>query len=532
MIRVASAMKIIIGSGPIGVACAEALLAGGNQVLMLDAGIEKEALQEGLLARIKEGDREAVHELIRLQSDVPICSEGVHLKLAYGSDFPYRGARDHLGFHGETTGLLPSLALGGLSNVWGAAMLPYRQCDISDWPVTVDDLAPHYQAALRITGLSGRRDDLAALFPLYAEQINELKPSPQAAGLLGGLQRIRESLRADGIIFGTSRLALGPNRSQMQECVYCGQCLYGCPYGCIYNSAQDVQRFRTEAGSGFAYRGNVIVDRIVEDNGNVRVMGYDRLTRAAVQFEANSVFVAAGTIPSSRIMLKSLEAYDRPLLLHDSQYFVLPLLSLRAKFSSEILHTLSQIFLEIEDDKISDYTIHLQVYTYNDLVSKVLHTKFEFAPVLGRLLVPLLEQRVLIVQGYLHSADSGTMSLNLSRDAGGQERLTVKGHPESAAKEKIFRLIGKLSRHLHRLGLLSLRPGLEITLPGRGFHSGGSFPMRRNPAAFETDLLGRVTGTSRTHLVDASIFPSIPATTITLTAMANSHRIGWNQSRS
>jgi choline dehydrogenase-like flavoprotein len=41
----------------------------------------------------------------------------------------------------------------------------------------------------------------------------------------------------------------------------------------------------------------------------------------------------------------------------------------------------------------------------------------------------------------------------------------------------------------------------------------------------ETDVFGRLPGWKRVHLVDASVFPSIPATTITLTAMANAHRI-------
>jgi choline dehydrogenase-like flavoprotein len=30
------------------------------------------------------------------------------------------------------------------------------------------------------------------------------------------------------------------------------------------------------------------------------------------------------------------------------------------------------------------------------------------------------------------------------------------------------------------------------------------------------------------HAVDATVLPSIPATTITLTVMANAHRIGWD----
>ena len=67
---------------------------------------------------------------------------------------------------------------------------------------------------------------------------------------------------------------------------------------------------------------------------------------------------------------------------------------------------------------------------------------------------------------------------------------------------------------------------LRVGLPGRGFHTGGTFPMRAAPGPFEVDGLGRPHGFTRVHLVDSSIFPSLPATTITLSVMANAHRIG------
>ena len=49
--------------------------------------------------------------------------------------------------------------------------------------------------------------------------------------------------------------------------------------------------------------------------------------------------------------------------------------------------------------------------------------------------------------------------------------------------------------------------------------------MRKSPVGLETDSLGRLAGLHRVFLVDASVFPSIPATTITLSVMANAHRI-------
>ena len=51
--------------------------------------------------------------------------------------------------------------------------------------------------------------------------------------------------------------------------------------------------------------------------------------------------------------------------------------------------------------------------------------------------------------------------------------------------------------------------------------------MREKPGAFESDCLGRPHGWTRVHAVDATVLPSVPATTITFSVMANAHRIGW-----
>jgi hypothetical protein len=87
------------------------------------------------------------------------------------------------------------------------------------------------------------------------------------------------------------------------------------------------------------------------------------------------------------------------------------------------------------------------------------------------------------------------------------------------AREKLLRASGAS-------GLFPLLPLLRPGLPGRGFHSGGTFPMKANPASMESDILGRPAGYRRIHAVDSTVFSSIPATTITFTAMANAHRIG------
>ena len=69
---------------------------------------------------------------------------------------------------------------------------------------------------------------------------------------------------------------------------------------------------------------------------------------------------------------------------------------------TEALYTLSQIFIELNRPDISRHTVHLQIYTYSDLIGGAARKT------LGVLefLAPQLEDRLLIVQGYLHSDES------------------------------------------------------------------------------------------------------------------------------
>ena len=306
-------------------------------------------------------------------------------------------------------------------------------------------------------------------------------------------------------------------------------CMYGCPYGYIYSSAQTLPHLK---GAGdFRHQPDVIVRSVQESADRVRISGYHRLTREPLDFEAERVYLAAGVIPTTGILLRSLRAYDRPVPIKDSQYFLLPLGLARRipNVRQEPLHALSQLYLEILDPQVSPYTVHLQVYSYNDLigrtVSGALGPLAKWLPFLAR----ELEGRLLLIQGYLHSAESSRIVATLRKNAAdGKETLLLQAEANPTAKAVVRRVVRKLLQQAPRLGAVPLPMLLQMGKPGRGFHAGGSFPMRANPGSFETDILGRPAGWRRVCAVDATVLPSIPATAITLTVMANAHRIGWD----
>ena len=525
-----AAMNIVIGSGPAGTACAVALLARGAAVRMLDGGLTLEPERAELVERFRRSRPEdwTAADLAAYQSGMNPDAKGVPHKLVYGSDFPYREADQRLGVHYQNVGLRPSLAKGGLSNVWGAAMLPFVERDLKDWPLSDTALAPHYSAALALTGLAASRDELEKVFPLYTNAPTHLRPSRQAQRLLDTMTRHQTALAGAGIHFGQSRLAVHGNLpGETSGCVYCRLCMYGCPYGHIHTSADTVTRL--QSNPNFHYEPGAIVHRVSESAAGVEIFGQDFATGKTRQWQGDRVFLAAGAIATTRILLRSLEAYDQPAWLMDSQYFLLPLLSLKRTrgASSESLHALSQIFLELFTPDGQDRTTHVQIYSNNDLVSGAIANTF------GPLRRPLawlvhdLQERMLVAQGFLHSDHSSRIAVRLKKASAGEpERLELQAELNPAARTEVRRIVRKLMRHTRRLGAMPLPFMLKFAEPGRSFHTGGSFPMHQQPQGFQTDLLGRLPGWNRVHAVDATIFPSIPATTITLSVMANAHRIG------
>ncbi len=523
-------MMFVVGSGPAGVSCAMALLQKGAKVTLLDVGVELEPERSNQLIRLRSlaTEKWGSADLAFMKEGTSAGIDGIPLKYAYGSGFPYRDPGVDWLLEMDGVEIRPSFAKGGLSTVWGATVLPYRSEDIHDWPIEVHELASHYRAVFEFMPLAGCRDSLEQVFPLHSERPQALKLSRQANEFLQDLSASAADLKHEGILHGASRLAVWAQSDRLLPgCCYCGQCMYGCPYGVIYSSSYTLDLLREHPN--FTYRRNVAVDRVMENGEKVTLLAHDVIHRDRLQLHGSRVFLACGVLSTTKILLESLEAFDQTLILRDSFYFLLPLLRFRATpgASHEQLHTLAQVFLEILDPQVCGQTIHLQVYTYNELYSVAL--KRVFGPA-GRLLgVPsrILLERLLLIQGYLPSAYSPAIGAVLCRDSNsGRSALRLSPLICDRTMPVLAKVVRKLRRCYNLLRAIPVGPMLRPAMPGRGFHSGGTFPMQGCPRRFQTDKFGRPYGFERVHAVDATIFPSIPATTITLSVMANAHRIG------
>ena len=520
-------MIYVIGSGLSGVSCAQKLLSKGARVTILDVGLRLEGEREKIVRLVREEDRSAwsAELLSRYKSDFLVRGKGVKYKPAYGSLFPYRDISPFQTICRNITAGL-SYARGGLSNVWGASVSTYLPGDFKNWPISSADLTPYYRDVF--LSLPIANSPTLSVIPegFSPSPSGELKMSTQLQLLSNRFQKMCAASGETAVGFGGPRLALRTcaNHENKAACLYCGLCMYGCPYSLIYNSSAALVDF--EKNEKFAYIPNIFIEKLRESGGEVQVCARDLTTGRARMFLAEKVYLGSGVFPSASILLRSYEAYEQPIFCLDSAYFMLPMLSSWAAkgVMSEDLHTLAQLCLRLQGSP-SGNSSFLQVYGYNDLYQRTLQFwTGPFHPLLKGFFKILLE-RLFLVQGFFHSDDSPRIKITLRRNPTGEGVLLLEGinNPSSSAARR--GVLKELFRVGRKLNVFPIIPMIDVGAPGRGYHSGGTFPMRLQPSYGESDLLGRPHGFSHVYLVDASVFPTIPAGPIAINVMANAARI-------
>lgn len=522
----------VIGSGPAGFHATRALLERGAQVTVIDAGETLPPERQQLMDTLASMDhRDWPAELVdRARSNPTIGGGGLPKKLLFGSDHIYAANRDfaptRVLVHGRAP--LPTFAQGGFSTVWGGASLPVDDCDTSDWPIHRRDLAPFYRRVLEDMPLSGGGGTLDDVFPGYTDRLGDLDPGLQGRRLIRDLDRAREKLRAMGAYYGRARLAVrtvadsgGPG------CVYCGLCFCGCPWDAIYTTAPRIRALATSGRIDY-WQGEVAVD-VAEQADGVTLTLASTSSGARRRERFDAVFVGGGPINSTRLMLAARQLFDRTIELKESQKFVLPMLRLADAPGAldESINTLAAAFYETKLPEISDHWIHVQMTPISDLVLRQLRLQSgQSLHVLRPLVAPAL-RRAMFCWVALHSDHSSRVLLTLRQaDRGGLPvlDLDVKVLPE--ARRVARRIAWGLFRQALSFRSLMLVPAVTFSNPGSGTHCCGSLPMRERPRdPLDTDVFGRPFGWTRVFVVDASILPSLPATTTAFTVMANAMRI-------
>ena len=526
MVEMTSAL--IIGSGAAAAGAALALSHREKlQLAVIDIGLRLEADREQLVAALASsspGDWD--EHTVELISKQPVVSRnsGVPEKRVFGSDYPFRNVGqlgDVTSVNGANTSLI-SPAYGGFSNVWGSQIMPFTAAAFECWPVNSATMRRHYEAILHRIPFAGEEDDLAARFPLMRPPAPLPSMSPRSLKVLRSYEKHRSKLNGRGITIGKARLALDAN-----NCIRCGMCMTGCPHGLIYSTAQTFDTLR--CAGRVTFYGGFLALTVIEEANRVTVIAREIATGRRRRFEADRVYIACGAMGTTRLVANSLGLFDVDLSMLESRQFILPLLSLRAVEDPRNKRdfTLNQFNVIVAPDGGSADISMLHFYTYNPAFINGLPSVFR-ARSAEWLQVKLL-RRLTVALGYLPSWYSSRLRIHIGSPSNRSELPSFQissEAPPPGQSQMLRTVLLRLVQSARVLDLYPLVPMLRLSAAGKSYHWGGSFPHAADRSnIYSSDRLGRIGSWERIHLVDGSVFPTVPAMTFGLTVMANAHRI-------
>lgn len=512
----------IVGSGLSAFGSILAALDSNVTVTVLDIG---EVLPPEIslkVSKIRGGTSSDVHtevaDLARQYSQIELAKRAMPKKTLFGSKYFYLEEQLR-----ESHKLPYSQAMGGYSVAWGGAVLPPVNSDLTFDALTYQDLKISMNALSKHISLPFFEDSLTHHFPNYggkSEGKNVILSSSQKL-LLERLSSIQDFDPEDTLIVGQSRLMT--ITSGISSCRYCGMCSHGCVFSSIFSSEIEIKKL-VQTGQ-IDYLSDCKVIQIGEDNNKAHIEYVNLKNGSSETFEADYVFVAAGAVNSTKIAIKSFGLEGEIVRFQKTGGFVRPYFSLKKiGFDWPTQNTQANIFMEIKDIKLSNFWIHSQVSTPNEIV--VLGLGHLSSRNLARLLSPLRKfflARLVIVMTNLHSSEGPFYELKAKSGGSGlQFHGDLKITKAYFKMEKTVEL--KIKRRLRKIGLIAIPFTKKGVSNGPGYHVGGSMPLG-GKGKLATDTLGRFSQSSKISFVDTSVLPCIPATTIGFLTMANAYRI-------
>jgi choline dehydrogenase-like flavoprotein len=522
---------LVVGSGASAAMVALTLARRSDaQVTVLDIGSRLEPERSAALERLAAADEStwdpgdvaviSTRSTVRRRGEVP-------QKRTYGSDYPFRNLGQTTGLHGEPadTNLdVVSSAYGGFTNVWGAQLMPFAPSTFDRWPISWTEMEQHYRAVLDEVPLAAEHDDLADRYPLLNPSSGLPPLGPRAVAVLSRYEAHRAVLRQRGVTVGRARLAL-----RADGCTQCGLCMTGCPRALIYSAAQTMDAARRLPN--VRYLDGLLVERIGQDGEQALAWCRDLRTGQRHEFRADRIFVGAGGLGTTRLVLGSMSDAPTTVEAAECRQFVLPFVSSRPVADpcrpGARDFTLNQFNLLLDDDAEGRDTSTVHCYPYNPAYIDALP-----APLRRESAAPLAAQvlrRLTVGFGYLPSWASPRIRVTTSRGAtAGLPELHLSPSGDLRRPPMLRAALRRLVIAAPRLDLWPVLTHVSLSGAGKSYHFGGTFPHRRTTTTGPgpgTDRWGRLVEWDRVHLIDGSVLPTMSSTTFTLTVMANAHRI-------
>lgn len=395
---------------------------------------------------------------------------------------------------------------GGLTSFWGGAMFPFTDRELTGWPISAAELDPYYRMIADKVGIGGKRDALNRYFA--NDYVN--RPPLRTSAVIDHLeQAINHPAHEQHdvsyrLIAGANRIALETRPDHPNQCTYSGICTLGCPRHAIWSAGPVMEHSHATGVITRFVAGRVLAVK-------ERRVTYETPGGRAVAGPFDRVFIAAGCIGSTEIVMRSLGIERGPVMLDNAVRWFPLLYPARVSEEDDRYFALSNLSMIGLPRGPRDSVIQASVYPCNDHIWRYYTPVFSWPWMqkLGR----FFRWRLLLVRVYMGGAGNRSFLLSLDRD-----RLRIAPGDQPDTDRQINAFVHDLRAVLAPSGFFipPLRPGQHETAA----HYTSTFPYRGS--LLDLPRHGKIA--PGVHLVDASTFVGLPAILPTFTIMANACR--------
>lgn len=512
---------LIVGSGPSAVNAAAPLVEAGVAVTMLDVGNrdDRYAVPDGAFSELRRTDDQQHRYLLGDHFEgIGFGHVGAGAQLTPPRQYVLRDADRLQPVRSDTFFPLQSLAEGGLGGAWGAGSPPFSAADLDGFPLPHADLVPHYEAVAARIGISGARDDLQPFFGELAAMQPAVETDTNGETILRRYSARRDAVNRLGLHVGLPRLAMLSRPLRGREAArYWDMDFWSDAGKSVYRPRWTLDELRAHARFTFVPR--QLVESFAETGDAVRVTARDLETNASVEHRGRRLVIAAGTLGTTRIVLRSLGSARRvPIVCNPHTYLALLNVNSLGKQARDARHSMAQLaIVHAPDGPARPFTVG-HFYSYRSLL---LFRLMKDSPLPFRDGLELLRHLspsfgVLILQHADHPTPAKTCALE-------GDELAIDyalSAAEQAAIDTTEAAIARGLRKLRCLRMRTVRPGHAASV-----HYAGTLPMSTRDDELTTDPAGLLRGTRRVYIADGSVFPALPSKGLTFTMMANANRI-------
>lgn len=453
---------IVVGSGPAGVHAAYPLIAAGLKVAIIDGGLDS-----------KKRDKQLSTFL-----DVNFKQTSNAYDLIKKSSFAFNKTYELLKIKSNIE-IIQSLAKGGLSEQWHGISDFFSDKELNRIGLPANEIQQEYKEIAKL---------------------------------------IKIKLKSKLDLHGTLLLESSKNNASFNNE------LYHAPLIFPYRTSSHIEEFKKY--TNFTYIPHQLVSIVKNKSNYVEIHSFSVNNSDKLQTTAKFLILAAGSINTTRILLRSLNLFNYKTTFLTKAHYITACMHPKTLFKKNNIKrtNLGQLVISSKEADQKVGTFFIQLYRFNPLVlTKVL----KYIPLPQIISLPLLSifaPTLMIADIRFAAFESNKRFCRLLKGTGDKDVLEISFQESNEEIKDHNNEFNKIVKQLRSLGLFPIKTVKDYTTS----HYAGGVPYSQVPGKISIDSKGKLHQAKRIYVADSSGWRALPSKTPTLTIMANAARIGKN----